>query len=155
VATIGLTAGVSRAVAAAQTQSASSGLQSAFELLIGALNRGDLTVFLDGLRQDVIVIDEDAPVRMNREQWLDHLSFHGPKNWESFGWIPGGLQVREFGDTGYVVGHATFRGKPRDAGFRLRHLQFAQGWRREQGVWRVWSWHLSPVLGHVTDASPG
>jgi hypothetical protein len=47
-----------------------------------------------------------------------------------------------------------FRGKPKDAGFRLRPLLFTQAWVQLPTGWRLLNWHQSPSVGHVLQASP-
>lgn len=41
-----------------------------------------------------------------------------------------------------------FRGKPRDAGFRLRSMMFTQSWTKLDGVWKMAAWQLSPIIGY-------
>ena len=74
--------------------------------------------------------------------------------WESFEWRPRELHFVVIGDTGHVSGFATFRGKPRDAGFRQRFMGFTQTWVRQEGAWKLLCWHQSPLLGRIAGASP-
>ena len=87
---------------------------------------------------------------------MDHIDFHagGDGLWEHFKWIPRELNFRVWGTTGHVSGFSTFRGKPRDAGFRQRFMGFTQTWYhsdasgfRSVGI-RV------PLLGRIHGASP-
>ena len=135
-------------------KSLDSSLNEAFQDWVKALNGGDITHFLAMHHADALFIDEDVPFRMDKGEFIDHLGFHDAKIWESFSWVPRTAEMRLFHTTGIVAGLATFRGKPRDAGFRLRHLLYMLGWTYEQRSWRVVSLHLSPVLGHVIASSP-
>jgi hypothetical protein len=129
-------------------------LAAAFGDLTAALNRGDLPAFYDLMHPQMLMIDEDSPWRLDLQGFKDHISFHGGGVWESFAWMPRDIRVRAVGTTGVVAGGATFRGKPKDAGFRLRHLLFSQGWVRDQSVWRMVLWHQAPIVGLVTDGVP-
>ena len=57
-------------------------------------------------------------------------------------------------NTGHVSGFSTFRGKPRDAGFRQRFMGFTQTWYHADGKWLQVCWHQSPLLGRIHGASP-
>jgi hypothetical protein len=144
--------------AATESRKVSGGtdsLQVAFQEVTAALNRGDLDAFYGFMHPKLLMIDEDSPWRLDLAGFKDHISFHGGGVWESFGWIPRDPQFRVVGETGVVAGGATFRGKPKDAGYRLRHLLYSQGWIRDAGVWRMVLWHQAPIVGLVTDGSPG
>lgn len=134
---------------------ASTGLTSAFDTMVSALNTGDIDRFWSYFDPAAIMIDEDAPWRFDLAGIKDHISFHGGGVWESFAWRPQAPRSSITGATGIIAGAATFRGKPKDAGFRLRHLLYVQGWRREKENWRLVLWHQSPLVGHVTHGSPG
>jgi hypothetical protein len=130
-------------------------LRQAFDGMVDALNRGDLDGFWAAFHPSAIMIDEDAPWRFDLPGIKDHIAFHGGNLWEGFAWRPRDPRFRVVGSTGVVAGAATFRGKPKDAGYRLRHLLWSQGWIRDDGAWRTVLWHQSPVVGHVTRGSPG
>lgn len=130
-------------------------LETAFRELTAALNRVDLDAFYGAMHPKLVMIDEDSPWRLDLAGFRDHIGFHGGGVWESFGWIPRDVKFRVFGSTGVTAGGATFRGKPKDAGFRLRHLLFTQGWVREGGGWKLLTWHQAPVVGLVASGSPG
>ncbi|MBD2842615.1 YybH family protein [Erythrobacter rubeus] len=132
-----------------------SELEQAFDSLVGALATGDLDGFYGLIEPDAVIMDEDLPFRVDRAGFQDHISFHGPENWEGFAWKPQQMRFREHGDTGVAVGFSMFRGKPKDAGFRLRPMMFSQSWTKTEGGWRVTSWHQSPIVGHVSEQSPG
>jgi len=136
----------------AQTQA----LEAAFTVWKDGLNKGDLDAFWRAFDEEAEILDEDYPWRMSKEEFIDHLNFHagGRGLWESFEWRPRELHFRVFGDTGHVSGFATFRGKPRDAGFRQRFMGFTQTWVRRNGTWQLVCWHQSPLLGRILGASP-
>ena len=128
-------------------------VEAAFAALVSALNGGDAAGFAALLHAETTVIDEDTPFVLDRAGFLEHLGFHATV-WERFHWLVREVRFARIGDTGLVAGGATFRGKPLDAGYRLRHLLFTQAWVAEAGTWRLVQWHLSPVAGFVTGASP-
>lgn len=131
-------------------------LREAFDRFAATLVAGDLPGFLGLFHNDAVIIDEDVPFRLGKQEFAEHLGFHGPSNWESFAWVPRNFRVEVFGDTGFVAGGATFRGKPKDAGFRLRHMLQTMGWHRgDDGQWRIVSFHQSPLVGMVDYGSPG
>lgn len=130
------------------------GLNDAFNTLVAALSRGDLTSFYDVMLPDAMIMDEDLPFRVDKAGFQSHIAFHGSENWEGFAWKPSGVRYAVLGNTGVVTGFAMFRGKPRDAGFRLRPMLFSQGWAHLPMGWRLASWQQSPVVGHVTRQSP-
>jgi len=130
-------------------------LAAAFDRLSWTLNTGDSTGFLAAFDERAVVIDEDAPFRMSKAGFVEHLGFHGSGMWEGFAWVPRDGRHVVRGDSGFTAGTVTFRGKPVDAGFRLRHMMFTISWRRDTGTWRVVCFHQSPVRGHADGPSPG
>ena len=129
-------------------------LETAFQALRAALDKGDLDGFYGLIDEDAVIFDEDNPFRLTKAGFAEHISFHGPATWDSYQWYPRDVHCRVFGDTGVVAGTVTFRGKPVDAGFRQRHMLFSQGWTRRDGAWRLITWHQSPLDGHIIEASP-
>lgn len=129
-------------------------LKSAFAALENALATGDLDTFYGCMIEDAIILDEDLPYAGNKSAFQDHISFHGPDNWEGFAWKPRDLHVSCVANAGSVVGFSTFRGKPVDAGYRIRPMMFSQGWFFDNGKWKLASWHQGPIIGHVTSQSP-
>lgn len=131
-------------------------LRATFDRFSDTLNGGDLPGFLALFHDEAVIIDEDVPFRIGKQEFIDHLGFHGRSNWESFAWVPRSVRVEVFGETGFVAGAATFRGKPIDAGYRLRHMLQTMGWSRGvDGEWRIVSFHQSPLVGHIEHGSPG
>lgn len=132
-----------------------SNLTQAFDQLTRALATGDLAGFYGLIASDAVIMDEDLPFHVDQEGFQNHIAFHGPTNWEGFAWKPHDIRFVEKGSIGVAVDFAMFRGKPRDAGFRLRTMMFTQSWALTPEGWRVTSWHQSSVIGHVSAQSPG
>lgn len=130
-------------------------LARAFEALVAALAGGDLDGFYGLILPDAMIVDEDIPFRVDRAGFADHIAFHTSGIWDGFAWKPYGVRFARHGAAGVSSGFAMFRGKPRDAGFRLRPMLFSQGWTRLPQGWRVASWQQSPIIGHVSRQSPG
>jgi ketosteroid isomerase-like protein len=132
------------------------GLDAAFKDWANALNGGNLKAFWKYFDEKAEILDEDYPWRMSKADFIDHIGFHlhGEGLWEFFQWVPRDVNVKVWGPTGHVSGFATFRGKPRDAGFRQRFMGFTMGWAHQRGDWRVVCWHQSPLLGRIEGASP-
>lgn len=133
-----------------------AGLEATFKDWTRALNEGDLNAFYAYFDENSETLDEDYPWRMSKAEFMDHIGFHtkGKGLWESFEWIPREVAAKVWGTTGHVSGFSTFRGKPRDAGFRQRFMGFTTTWYHANGAWRLVSWHQSPLLGRIIGASP-
>jgi ketosteroid isomerase-like protein len=129
-------------------------LEAAFETLRAALKGGDVATFYGCMHDDFVMFDEDIPFRLDKQEFSRHIDFHIGGTWDAFEWYPRDRVCRVFGDTGIVAGYVTFRGKPKDAGFRQVHMSISQGWVRENGRWRLVLWHQSPLHGHVNSPSP-
>jgi ketosteroid isomerase-like protein len=150
------TAPVAAGAAAARGADVAS-LQAAFDRLSQTLNGGDVAGFLGLFHERALVIDEDSPFRNTKAEFIDHLGFHGPGNWQGFAWVPRETRLYVRGDTGYTAGTVTFRGKPVDSGFRLRHMMHTIGWNRPSaaGEWKIVLFHQAPLYGHLHGTSPG
>ena len=110
-----------------QHNPSSESLQQVFNDWSAALNEGRLDDFYAYFHADADILDEDFPWRMTKTDFIDHIGFHATSNggqgvWEFFQWIPRELHVVVVGHTGHVAGFSTFRGKPRDCGFRQRFM---------------------------------
>lgn len=129
-------------------------LEQAFLSLTEALAAGDLERFYEFMLPDAMILDEDGPFRVDRAGFQEHIGFHVSGTWEAFAWKPRVVSYSTMGDSGAVAGFSMFRGKPRDAGFRLRPMLFTQSWTKIDGVWKLAAWQLSPIIGYVQQQSP-
>ena len=134
-------------------------LRKVFDDWTAALNEGRLDEFYGYFHEDADFLDEDFPWRMTKVEFIDHIAFHATSNggqgvWEFFQWIPRETRFIVVGNTGHVSGFSTFRGKPRDAGFRQRFMGFTITWVHTDGTWRLLCWHQSPLIGRILEASP-
>jgi len=129
-------------------------LEHAFGAWRDALNSGDLDGCYGLMSADIVIFDEDIPWRFSKTDFVDHIAFHVPL-WESFRWVPREVRFQLYATTGIVSGYATFRGKPRDSGFRQRFMGFTQTWITDDGDWRLVCWHQGPLHGQIDGASPG
>ncbi|MEM7543790.1 MAG: nuclear transport factor 2 family protein [Pseudomonadota bacterium] len=120
-----------------------------------ALGAGDLDAFYGAIDEAAVIYDEDIPFRLDKASFVDHIGFHASGLWESFAWVPREVKFTEHGDCGIVSGFATFRGKPKDAGFRQRHMGFSQTWVKKGAAWKLVCWHQGPLHGQIEGASPG
>jgi ketosteroid isomerase-like protein len=127
-------------------------LEAGFKAWQDALNRGDMETFFAAMDDDIVIYDEDIPWRFSKADMIDHLSFHA-KVWDAFQWVPRELRFQTRGDTGIVSGFATFRGKPKDAGFRQRFMGLTQTWMRKGTGWTMLSWHQGPLNGQLDGLS--
>jgi hypothetical protein len=66
--------------------------------------------------------------------------------WDAFQRVPRELRFLTRGDTGIVSGFATFRGKPKDAGFRQRFVGFTHAPRINPAIGMLTFWMLSPEI---------
>ena len=136
-----------------------SSLRETFDAWAEALNAGDLDKFYGYFSADSEILDEDYPWRMDKDEFIDHIAFHAGGSgqeslWEHFKWIPRDIQTKVWSGTGHVSGFSTFRGKPRDAGFRQRFMGFTTTWYFAEGKWVIVAWHQSPLIGRISGASP-
>jgi hypothetical protein len=133
-----------------------AGLEASFKEWTQALNTANLAVFWGYFHEDCETLDEDYPWRMTKAEFVDHIAFHtrGQGLWEFFEWLPREVNYRVWGTTGHTSGFSTFRGKPRDDGFRQRFMGFTQTWVHAGGGWKLVCWHQSPLLGRILNASP-
>jgi ketosteroid isomerase-like protein len=128
-------------------------LETCFNAWRNALNQGDLDRFYSAIDEEAMVFDEDTPWRFSKTEFVDHIAFHATQ-WESFQWVPRDLRFQVRGDTGIVSGYATFRGKPKDCGFRQRFMGFTQTWLRGADGWKMLCLHQGPLHGQIDGASP-
>ena len=134
-------------------------LKATFEDWSTCLNEGRLDDFFAYFHADSDTLDEDYPWRMTKDEFIDHIAYHATSNvgqglWEFFQWIPRECNFVVVGTTGHIAGFSTFRGKPRDAGFRQRFMGFTLTWALDGGSWKVLCWHQSVLQGRISGASP-
>ena len=142
-----------------QHNPSSESLQQVFNDWSAALNEGRLDDFYAYFHADADILDEDFPWRMTKADFIDHIGFHATSNggqgvWEYFQWIPRELHIVVVGHTGHVAGFSTFRGKPRDCGFRQRFMGFTLTWAFVDDAWTLLCWHQSVLAGRIDGASP-
>lgn len=129
-------------------------LESTFQDWAANLNGGNLDAFYDAMGENIVIFDEDLPWRLNKRDFIAHIDFH-VSNWDSFEWVPRELNFSNLDSVGIVSGYATFRGKPKDAGFRQRFMGFTQTWIEDSdGHLTLICWHQGPLLGQIEGASP-
>ncbi len=131
----------------------SASLEHAFRAWTDAFNSGAVDTAYGMMDDEMVIFDEDIPWRFSKAEFQDHIVFHVAL-WESFAWVPRELRFQVHGETGIVSGFSTFRGKPRDAGFRQRFMCFTQAWVPDGESWRMVSWQQGVLKGQIDGASP-
>ena len=109
---------------------------------------------LEFLADDAIIVDDDTPFPLSKAEYADHAGFHAG-NWERVEWLTYNAAVARHGDSGIVSANYIVRGKPKGAGFRLRAGYCTAVCVHDAGGWRAISVHMAPLIGQLTDASPG
>ncbi len=135
-------------------------LEEAFRIAIhGWRSSGRSADLLAFLHDEALVIESDTPFVLDKTAYANHLGFHRggdgtPGLWEAIDWVAKDVKYALLGRTGIVSGGFSIRGKPRSAGFRLRHGNFSMlcVWDGQQ--WRALAVTLSPMQSHVLEASP-
>jgi hypothetical protein len=141
---------------AATSPGAAATLEKAFR---DALVRSGGTSFdpvprLAFLAPEAIIIEHDVPFPMSVEDYADHLRFHA-QHWERHDWIAYDLAVVLHGQSGIVTCNYAERGKPKNAGFRLRAGSCMAVCSWDRGAWRALGLSMSPLTAQILDASPG
>ncbi len=116
-----------------------------------------LDALLDFFDQRALFIDEDHTSVLDKAAFGDHLGFHLDGCWESRQLITYQPRFVVAGSTGVVTTYYTLRGKPVNAGFRLRHgiASVSCYCDRHRDQWRAMSLVLGPMISHIHNASPG
>jgi hypothetical protein len=135
----------------AEPASLQADFESAFAVFRGNGSIDDLYAFFDDAG---FMIDEDVPFLLDKAQFREHLGFHLSGVWSKLEWIAREPRFDVWGTTGVVSAYFTLRGKPRDAGFRLRHGLCTVGCYWDGQRWRGATLNLDPLSGHIEDASP-
>lgn len=136
------------APALAQRAPEPAGLRAAFLRLLDPATRESM------LAPAAIVIDNDAPVPMGRADYADHLAFHRPL-WEKREFAPYDMAFRQTGETGIATAYVMDRGKPKNAGFRIRPSYCTAVFARASSGWQAVGLHIGPLNGQLIDISPG
>jgi hypothetical protein len=142
------TAGLSGTALAQGTNVEPAGLRDAFKRLLDPATREAM------LAPAAIVIDNDVPVPMGRADYADHLAFHRSL-WESRALVPYDITLRQVGETGIATAYVMDRGKPKDAGFRIRPSYVTAVFGRAGVGWQALGLHIGPLNGQLIDISPG
>lgn len=100
------------------------------------------------------MIDEDTPFVLDKGLFREHVDFHLGGMWTSLEWIPREPKFEVIGTTGVVSTYFTLRGKPKNAGFRLRHGVCTVCCHWDGTQWRAGMLNIDPLSGHIVDASP-
>ncbi len=130
-------------------------LESAFRKGFGVFwGKGTLEDFYAFFDDGGFMIDEDTPFVLDKAQFREHVDFHVNGMWTSIEWIPRDPRFDVFGATGVVSTYFTLRGKPKDAGFRLRHGLCTVVCHWDGQGWRAGTLNIDPLSGHIVDASP-
>jgi hypothetical protein len=130
-------------------------LTAEFARRIGDRKSGNaLSVIVDWLVPGGMLIDEDPPFLLDKDQAKDHVAFHAAGLWTQREWAFRVARFDVFGSTGLISAAFTLRGKPVDSGFRLRHglLTISCAWRN--GERQALVANFGPLSGHIVDASP-
>lgn len=99
-------------------------------------------------------IVHDVPFPLDHAAYADHLAFHA-QSWDMLEFVPQQTQTFMVSAENAVVScYFLERGKPRDAGFRLRPGFATATCVRLGGDWRALSVHFSSLRSQVLDASP-
>ena len=119
-------------------------------------NKGGIDTLYDFFEDGALFVDEDNPFLLDKENFIDHLTFHRSGLWESVLWRSREERFQVFGTTGLVSCDFTTRGKPTDAGFRQRHgvCTVTCRWDDDAGQWRGVCLHLSTLLSHINACAP-
>ena len=101
-----------------------------------------------------LAIVHDVPFPLDHAGYADHLEFHRG-NWDAHEWIAESVETVMHGvDHAVVSCYFNERGKPRDAGFRLRPGFATATCVRTPAGWKALSVHFSSLRSQVLDASP-
>ena len=120
-------------------------LKAAFEKELGFVNAGDLEPLMAMQHEQVVAMNPRSPdvidTKAARRQGYEQL-FAGM---ESFTVTPQNPQYRVVGDTGVVWGTYTISAKPKEGEAATFSARFSRTYVRENGAWRLFLYHVSPV----------
>ncbi|QGN53965.1 DUF4440 domain-containing protein [Novosphingobium sp. Gsoil 351] len=105
------------------------------------------------LADDALVISDDVPFIMDKPTYADHLAFLS-SSWSSCELALLEPRSNLHRDTAVVSFLFNLRGRPNDAGFRLRSGVVTAVCVEDGGTWRALGLHFGALSGQITDASP-
>lgn len=144
-------AGPAVAAAASPVDGAEAAFRRAFAN--GAGGALDPDARLAFLAAEASIVDHDVPYPMDRAAYADHLRFL-TAHWERVEWSIHDLRVAGHEGAAVVSCFYNERGKPRDAGFRLRPGFCTAVCSKSAAGWRAVALHMSPLSAQIIDASP-
>jgi hypothetical protein len=101
-----------------------------------------------------IAVVHDVPFPLDHAAYADHLTFHG-ENWDLLEFSPQGVEAVAVSSENAIVSCFFLeRGKPKNAGFRLRPGFATANCVLIDGNWRALSVHFSSLRSQILDASP-
>lgn len=135
------------------SQSLETAFRDAFTHFAGG---ADPDAFLDFFDDRALFIDDDQTNVLDKPGLRDHLQFHQNGSWESVELIHYEPRIHIAGTSGVVTSYYTLRGKPVNAGFRLRHgvCSISCYFDASQERWRGISLVLGPLMSYIRNASP-
>ena len=118
--------------------------------------QGTIEDFYNFFDERALMVDEDTPFLLEKTAFKEHVDFHLSGIWEKLEWLPRDPRFMVIGKTGVVTSYFTLRGKPKSAGYRLRHglVSVTCYYDESTRQWRAASMLLDPILGHIEQASP-
>ena len=101
-----------------------------------------------------LAVVHDVPFPLDHAAYADHLAFHGA-SWEMLEFMPQQIEAVTVSPDNMIVScYFLERGKPRDAGFRLRPGFATATCVLIGGEWRALGVHFSSLRSQILDASP-
>lgn len=136
--------------ASAQGHASHAAEQAFLKAYGGILNVEARLALLDDA---ALIVVHDLPFPLDKTGYADHLAFHSGQ-WEKLALIPSAIESRAYGDTVIVSAYFNERGKPKNAGFRLRPGFMTATLYPAGKAWRIIALHSSPLRAQLLDASP-
>jgi hypothetical protein len=138
-----------RAGAAARTES-----PAAKAFLAAHAGAFDQERRLGFLLPDGHAVVHDVPFPLDHAGYADHIAFHGG-NWDLLEFVPQGVETVSVSPENAIVSCFFLeRGKPKNAGFRLRPGFATATCMLVGGEWRALCVHFSSLRSQILDASP-
>lgn len=106
------------------------------------------------LLTDGLAVVHDVPFPLDHAAYADHVAFHG-ENWELLELVPQSVETVAVSRENAIVSCFFLeRGKPKNAGFRLRPGFATATCMLVDGEWQALSVHFSSLRSQILDASP-